>query len=249
MKQQPPEPYHFDLKRIFLGDLPLAYLGEVLFRTTIIYLYTLVLIRLLGKRGLGQLSPFDFVIVIALGSAVGDPMFYEDVPLIHTMTTITVVVLLQRFVGWITERSPTAQRWIDSEPRRLVHRGVVDCQNLRDEQLESEELFAALRIQGVRQLGEVELAYIEPSGAVSVISRPEPEPGRPLLARSDPDFPRPFHAGEAAPVRDRYACDNCGKLVDMPAGARFPDGCAQCRCPRWLRAADGIFHVIEDARR
>jgi uncharacterized membrane protein YcaP (DUF421 family) len=54
------------------------------------YLYALLLVRLLGKRGMGQLAPFDFVIIIALGSAVGYPMFYPDVPVLHAMAAITV---------------------------------------------------------------------------------------------------------------------------------------------------------------
>jgi uncharacterized membrane protein YcaP (DUF421 family) len=232
MKPEPP--YSFDLQRIFFGDLPPWFLLEVVFRTFIIYLYTLLLVRLLGKRGLGQLSPFDFVIVIALGSAVGDPMFYEDVPLVHTMAVITMVVLLQRGVGWLTERSERAQRFIDSEPRRLVRHGLVDTDNLREEQLEAEELFAALRIQGVRQLGEVELAYIEPSGTISVIRESRPQPGRPLVARSDPDYPAPHHAGEPAPHGDSYACNDCGLQLKLTAGQPFPPHCQRCPSERWV---------------
>jgi uncharacterized membrane protein YcaP (DUF421 family) len=231
-----PEPYSFDLKRIFFGDMPLAFFGEVLFRTVIIYVYTLVLIRLLGKRGLGQLSPFDFVIVIALGSAVGDPMFYDDVPLLHTMAVITIVVLLQRAVGWLTERSVRLERVIDSEPKRLVFRGVVEHANLRGEQLESEELFAALRIQGVRQLGEVEIAYIEPSGAISVLSLPTPIAGLPLVAHSDPAFPRPFEAGEPASRADTYACSSCGLTVWLRKDEPFPASCKQCGVAAWVSA-------------
>jgi uncharacterized membrane protein YcaP (DUF421 family) len=235
-----PESYSFDLKRIFLGDMPVAFLGEVLFRTLIIYLYTLVLIRLLGKRGLGQLSPFDFVIVIALGSAVGDPMFYDDVPLLHAMLVITLVVLLQRGVSWLTERSDRARRFIDSEPRRLVRNGVVDFANLRDELLESDELFAALRVHGVRQLGEVELAYIEPSGAISVIRKEEPPPGRPLLSRSDPQFTRPYAAQGPAPRTARYACDWCGACIELQVGERFPPKCPNCPSEGWLDATLAI---------
>lgn len=135
------------------------------------------------------------------------------------------MVLLQRGVGWLTDRSARAERFIDSEPRRLVRRGVVDHHNLRDERLESEELFAALRIQGVRQLGEVQLAYIEPSGAISVLREPEPLPGRPLVASSDPDYPRPYQSGEPAPRSDAYACHDCGLLVRLEVWRRLLGVC------------------------
>jgi len=230
------EPYQFDLRRIFFGDLPLAFLGEVVFRTTIIYLYTLLLIRLLGKRGLGQLSAFDFVIVIALGSAVGDPMFYDDVPIVHCMVVITVVVLLQRSVSWLTDHNRHARDFIDSVPRRLVQRGVVDWQGLCDEQLETEELFAALRMQGVRQLGEVEKAYIEPSGSISVLRLEQPVSGRPLVARSDPDFPRLHAAHEPVPDTASYACDACGLGLSLHQGEAFPKQCSNCSRDRWLTA-------------
>jgi uncharacterized membrane protein YcaP (DUF421 family) len=228
------EPYSFDLRRIFLGDLPVWYLAEIVFRTSIIYLYTLLLIRVLGKRGLGQLSSFDFLIVIALGSAVGDPMFYDDVPLVHAMAVITVVVLLQRGVTWLTERSSVAERLIDGQPRRLVRAGVVDHANMREEQLDSEEVFAALRVQGVHQLGEVELAYIEPSGAFSVLRAAEPQPGRPLIARSDPDFPSTFRSGQPAPRTGRYACHDCGLALSVPQGEAFPARCKNCGSDCWL---------------
>ena len=68
----------FDLHRIFLGDTSAWFLLEVIFRTTFMFVYTLILVRTTGKRGLGELSPFELLLVVALGSAVGDPMFYPD---------------------------------------------------------------------------------------------------------------------------------------------------------------------------
>src|SRR5687768_8186714 len=86
----------FDFQRIFLGDLPLEFALEVAFRTAFMFAFTVILVRLLGKRGMGQLSPFELVIIIALGSSVGDPMFYPDVPLFHAMVVVTVIVISQR---------------------------------------------------------------------------------------------------------------------------------------------------------
>lgn len=233
------EPYSFDLQRIFFGDLPLLFLGEIVFRTVIIYLYTLLLVRVLGKRGLGQLSPFDFVIVISLGSAVGDPMFYDDVPIVHCMVVITVIVLLQRTVSWLSDRSRHARDFIESVPTRLVLRGVVDWETLREEQLDPEELFAALRTQGIRQLGEVERAYIEPSGAISVLRLDEPHEGRPTVARSDPDFPPVYRAKTRAPTAARYACVRCGSGLELAQGGTFPATCSRCPCDHWLHAIGG----------
>lgn len=95
--------YEFDLVRIFFGDKPPLFLLEVAFRTLVIFSYTLLLLRWMGKRGMGQLTPFEFATIVALGSAVGDAMFYEDVPLLHTMLVIAIIIGLQHFLSYITE--------------------------------------------------------------------------------------------------------------------------------------------------
>ena len=92
--------YSFDLHRIIVGDLPPMFYGEIILRTTVLFVFALILIRTMGKRSLGQLSTFDFVIIIALGSAVGDPMFYDDVPLLYGM-----LVVASATVSWTTARS------------------------------------------------------------------------------------------------------------------------------------------------
>ncbi len=89
---------------MLVGDLPLLFLGEIFVRTSIIYAYALVLIRWIGSRIVGQLSMVEFFLVIALGSAVGDPMFYHDVPMVHSMIVITVIVLFNRAVDELFSR-------------------------------------------------------------------------------------------------------------------------------------------------
>ena len=64
----------FDLQRMFIGDLSPWFYGEIIFRTAFLYLAA-ILLRLMGKRGMSSLSPFEQVILIALGSEVGGPMF------------------------------------------------------------------------------------------------------------------------------------------------------------------------------
>lgn len=230
-------PYAFDLHQIFLGDLPLLFLAEVALRTTIIYAYALLLVRFVGKRGLGQMSAFDFIIVIALGSAVGDPMFYPEVPLVHAMAVITVVVVLQRVVSLITEKSIRAQTLVEGDPVRLVYEGVIDCKLLGEEQLRREELFSSLRLAGVTQLGQVARAYIEPSGHISVMKSPTPKPGRPLVPSCDPNPPVIYERGETPPEAGEFACDACGFSVVIET-TRPIDACQACGATAWLRAVE-----------
>lgn len=231
-------PYVFDLRQLFLGDQPPIFIAEIALRTAIIYAYTLVLVRFIGKRGLGQMSAFDFLIVIALGSAVGDPMFYPEVPLAHAMAVITVVVALQRGVSYVTEKSARAQTLVEGDPVRLVFDGVIDCQRLAEEQLQREELFSSLRLAGITQLGQVARAYIEPSGHVSVMKRASPKPGRPLVPSSDPDAPVVYERGASSPGAGPFACEACGECITLDVVRPLDDTCRHCGHGRWLRAVE-----------
>lgn len=164
------ENYSFDLHRIIVGDLPFAFYGEILLRTTVLFVFALILIRTMGKRSLGQLSAFDFVIIIALGSAVGDPMFYDDVPLLYGMLVVIAVIAMERTLALLTSRNRRVEKFIDSTPTILVQDGVVDRAALHGELMSLSELYQALRAQGVAQLADVEMAVLEPSGKVSVRS-------------------------------------------------------------------------------
>jgi uncharacterized membrane protein YcaP (DUF421 family) len=179
--RQPDRRSLIEFERIFIGDAPLAFALEIALRTTVMYLYTLVLVRLLGKRGMAQLSPFEMVIIVALGSAVGDPMFYADVPLIHGMLVVTVVVALERLIVRLTEHNQWLERVVESAPVLLVADGDIMYQALEDEDLSEAELFMALRENGVENLGEVRLAFLEPSGKVTVFRGEGASAGRSVL--------------------------------------------------------------------
>jgi uncharacterized membrane protein YcaP (DUF421 family) len=140
-------------------------------------------VRTIGKRGMGQLAPFDFVIIIALGSAVGDPMFYPDVPLLHALVAITAIVLLTQGVTRVTQRFKRIQDLLSATATRLIRDGVMDLAAMRQEGIARTELFGALRTIGIEHLGEVERAYLEPSGKISVFRQPQ-ESSLPWLAHS-----------------------------------------------------------------
>ncbi|HJU51976.1 MAG TPA: YetF domain-containing protein [Acidimicrobiia bacterium] len=161
-----------EFERIFLGDLTWLTVLEILIRTVVLFLYTLVLFRLVGKRGLGQLSPFELLIIVALGSAVGDPMFYPDVPVLSGMIVITAVVGLERLLVLLTESNRSIEKAIESSPVCVVADGELVEENLDKEDLSRAEIEMLLRLQGVENLGDVRRAYLEPTGRVSVFWSP-----------------------------------------------------------------------------
>ncbi len=112
-----------DFGRILFGSESPLFLFEIILRTAIVYIYALVLLRWLGSRTIGQLSTVEFLLVIALGSAVGDAMFYPDVPLIHALLVVTIVVLANKGLDILIARSKTAEKMLDGVPEEVIVEG------------------------------------------------------------------------------------------------------------------------------
>ena len=164
----------FDWYRIFIGEQadPL-YLLEIAFRTAVMYGYAIIFARFIGKRGVGQISPFEFVVIIIISSAAGDPMFYAHVPLLHGILVLTVVILLHRAVAMLTDRSERAEDVVEGEPVLVVDDGIIVDGAVGARTLSRRELLMQLRQQGIRDVGEVERAFFEPNGQLSVLQAPQ----------------------------------------------------------------------------
>jgi uncharacterized membrane protein YcaP (DUF421 family) len=231
------QPYTFDLLRIFFGeDPPIIYI-EILLRTLVMYVYTFILVRALGKRESGTLSPFELVIVISLGSAVGDPMFYPDVPLFHGFTVITGIVILQRVLENLTNRFPLLERRVEGKTRVLIKEGVIHLENIHHERLSYLELFSALRSKEITHLGQVYRAYFEPSGDISVMKADTEKvrPGLGILPKDDPAAPKIYQKGETLSTSMLMACCTCGTVRELAHGQSLPI-CEVCAGEEWSPA-------------
>lgn len=158
----------FDWQRMLLGAESPWYLIEIAFRTVWMFLWLLLLARLLGKRALNDLTPFDYILVIALGSAVGDPMMAPNVPIVHGMMVMTVIVFLEIVLARWTRTSKAVEKVVDSTPTLLVKNGQILDPEMGIEAISNRELLMLLRLEGVRNVGKVERAYLEPSGQLSL---------------------------------------------------------------------------------
>ncbi len=172
-------PYAFDWYIMFFGREPVQvlFLIEILMRTAIMYFYTLLNIRLISSRSITQLNSFELIIVIALGTAMGDPMFYPDIPLISGMITVTVMVLLTQLIEVLTERFPLLEKIVEGEPVMIIKNGAILKDRLRHTNFSEEELFERLRLLGIKNVGQIEYAFIESTGQISVIKSPQPQDG------------------------------------------------------------------------
>ena len=219
-----------DWNRMFLGDEPPLFLLEIFLRTAIIYIYALVLLRWLGSRTIGQLSTIEFLLVIALGSAVGDAMFYPDVPLVHALLVITVVVLANKALDVLIANSTQAERAIDGVPEEAVRNGVICRPFMEGHTLSDSELFQQLRENGVSQLGEIEGAYLEADGALTVFKAKVPRPGLPIVPPWEIEPPEELRPGE---VSEPVACRQCGTI-----GGSDSHACSYCGHDKWIRAKE-----------
>lgn len=167
-----------EFMRILFGEedtQSVLFFAEVLLRTIVMYCYTLFLTRMVGNGGIGQIGPFEFVLVIAVGSSAGDPMFYPEVGLLTGIFVITVVIILHRLTGFVVCRFRGLEDVIEGSPLLVVVDGKICGDRLGSGTLTERELLALLRLEGVRDTGEVSQAFFEPNGRLSVFRYPEAE--------------------------------------------------------------------------
>jgi uncharacterized membrane protein YcaP (DUF421 family) len=220
-----------DPVRIFLGSQEPVFLAEILLRTTIIYTYTFLLVRWVGGRSVAQLSVVEFILVIALGSAVGDPMFYPDVPLLHAMIVITVVVLINKGLDVLILNFAPAQRAIEGLPVAVVTNGRLLLDKAADRNLGRAEICEQLRLAGIRNLGEVEQALLEANGKISVFRFSEARPGLLIIPEAAASSPLMDSANDEIEPSS-LCCAECGSSY-TPRHARR---CIHCGQSRWTTA-------------
>ena len=159
---------NFSWKTLLLGSENWSFLFETVLRTSIMFVIIVVALRLLGKRGVKQLSVFELVVIIGLGSAAGDPMFYKDVGILPALTVFTIIIALYTLITFLIGKSQYFENLVEGKPVCLIKDGSFLVENFRKEFLGEDEFFSELRILGVSQLGQVEDAIVETSGSISI---------------------------------------------------------------------------------
>jgi len=227
----------FDFHRIFLGDAPTLFLLEIVFRTLIMYCYTVFLLRILGKRGMGQLSMLELAIIISFGSAVGDPMVGAEIPIVYGVVAITFVTIFQILLERFINRNRKIESLMEGSPNLVVSEGVINWDCMKRDNISKEDLFRALRGKDVQHLGEVKKAFFETSGAVSIFwqAAGKVKPGLPVLP--DELFTKEEIIDTGDSVKDGiYACMDCGHTTKAGERSYLPD-CPLCKGQRWTAVA------------
>ena len=219
----------FEWNRLFFNELPEIFILEVIFRSTVMFTILLLTLKLAGKRGVKQLSIFETVIIIALGSAAGDPMFYEDVGIVPAAIVFVTIIVLYRAVTWLTGKSKKFEEFIEGKTECLIQDGKFSVSSFKKETLAQDEFFSELRIRSIEHLGQVKHAFIETSGEVSVFFYEDKDVqfGLPIL-------PAAFNEKSKIIITDGiHACTFCGHTEEQKTGTAV---CKVCKKDEWVPA-------------
>ena len=143
------------------------------FRSIVLYIIVLIVMRLMGKREIGQLQPFELAIAIMIADLASIPMTDTGIPLSNGIVPILGLLVMHLIISVINIKSIKAREIICGKPRILIYRGKIDETALIKERFTVNELQERLRDKNIVSIGDVEYAILETSGQVTVIEKPE----------------------------------------------------------------------------
>jgi uncharacterized membrane protein YcaP (DUF421 family) len=144
---------------------------DIVLRAIAVFFFLFILVRIIGRRELSSLQPFDLILLIILGDAVQQGLTQDDYSLTGAFLAIGTIAVLQVLVSWIGFRFPRARPVLEGTPIVVVQDGSVIERNLNRERLSIDEIREAARVQGIAQLSEVKWAVLETSGQISFIKK------------------------------------------------------------------------------
>lgn len=151
--------------------LPEVAIWEKVLRSLVVYVFLLVAFRVTGKRQIGQLTPFDLVVLLIISNVVQNAVIGPDNSLGGGLIGAAVILLANYLVVEVTFRSKRARRLLEAQPTLLIHNGRILHANLASERVTLDDLHAALRRSGVATVEHVRVAVLEENGGISVIPR------------------------------------------------------------------------------
>lgn len=217
-----------DWLEILKGSEDWNFLYEIILRTIIMYIVILLALSFLGKRGVKQLSIFELVIIIGLGSAAGDPMFYKEVGLLNGVAVFVTIIILYKLTTFLVLRVDRFERMIEGQSIYLVQDGKFALHNFKKEPIAYDEFFGELRQTGVSHLGQLELAILEISGEISVYYYEDKD-----VVYGLPILPHLFNEKHRQILKTAiYSCSFCGHTEKIAATDKHL--CPVCEETDWV---------------
>lgn len=146
---------------------------ETVLRVVFVYAFLLVSLRIIGKRELGQLSPFELITLMLIPELFAQALLREDFSMTNAIVAASTLLVLVWVTSLATYRSQRVARLIDGEPSVLVVNGKFVSKHLDQERVSAEELFSEMHKAGLERLDQVKWAILEPGGAITLIATDE----------------------------------------------------------------------------
>lgn len=144
---------------------------DIVARAAFMFVFLYVLLRIMGKRELGQLTPFELVVMIVLGDLMQQGVTHNDTSLTGAVLAISTFAFLAVAMSWISYLSPRAEKLLDGEPRVVIRDGKLLKENLRRDRMTQSEVESEMRIAGIASMDQVAWAILEPQGKISFIKK------------------------------------------------------------------------------
>ncbi len=156
---------------------------DIVIRASVMFALLFGLLRLMGKRELGQMTPFELVMLVVLGDLIQQGITHNDFSLTGATLAIATFAFWATVLGWVSYRWPRAERAIEGEPRVLIRDGAWIEANVKRDRLTRRELESEMRLAGIACVRDVAWAILEPEGRISFIKRGDGEPAKAEDAR------------------------------------------------------------------
>ena len=144
----------------------------IFIRSILLYIIVLIVMRLMGKREIGQLQPFELAISIMIADLASTPMADTGIPLTNGIIPILALLVMHLVISIINIKSIKARQILCGKPSILIYRGKINEKNLKKERFTVNELEERLRGNNIVNIGDVEYAILETSGQITVIQKP-----------------------------------------------------------------------------
>lgn len=141
----------------------------LIIRTVILYIYLIFIMRIMGKRHLGQLEPVDFVVALMISELATLPMGDNRIPLIYAIVPITTLVFLQVITSFLELKSEHIRSILNGQPSIVIKDGLVNVEELKQLRYNLDDLLAELRQNGYFNLKEIHYAILETDGSLSIV--------------------------------------------------------------------------------
>lgn len=184
---------------------------EYVFRTTFVYFLVLLVIRMMGKREIGQLSPFDFVVAIIIAELAVIPLEATDIPLWQSILPLSILAVLEVAVSYATLFNRKLRCIICGHPQIIIKNGVLLKDEMRKARYNLDDLVAQMRDKGIVDPDDVEFAVLETSGKLSVILKSQHRPVTP----ADLGIPTAYEGLPTVLVMDGDVMRNNLEEVDL----------------------------------